>query len=148
MFATTSLTTTGTILSLSLSNHRRLRSNHHPSMTAKSSSQNHHRLKREERNTLRRKDDEKMMISEGRRQRRAKLQTTRAGGEDETIFSFPLDGPSAPEKKLVLATNSVRLKSVLKLLCVLLVCGWSMRCLLYTSPSPRDLSTSRMPSSA
>ena len=131
MFATTStsssLTTTGTILSLSLSNHRRLRSNHHPSMTAKSSSQNHHRLKREERNTLRRKDDEKMMISEGRRQRRAKLQTTRAGGEDENIFSFPLDGPSAPEKKLVLATNSVRLKSVLKLLFVLVVCGWSMR---------------------
>ena len=68
-----------------------------------------------------------MMISEGRRQRRAKLRTTRANGEDETIFSFPLDGPSAPEKKLVLATNSVRLKSVLKLLCVLLVCGWSMR---------------------
>jgi len=96
-------------------------------MMAKSSSQNHHRLKREERNTLRRKDDEKMMISEGRRQRRAKLQTTRAGGEDETIFSFPLDGPSAPEKKLVLATNSVRLKSVLKLLFVLVVCGWSMR---------------------
>ena len=26
--------------------------------------------------------------------------------------------------------------------------GWSGRCLLYTSPSPRDLSTSRMPSSA
>tara|TARA_B110000459_G_scaffold68358_1_gene76732 strand:- start:1663 stop:3006 length:1344 start_codon:yes stop_codon:yes gene_type:complete len=131
MFATTStsssLTTTETILSLSLSNRRRLRSNHHPSMMAKSSSQNHHRLKREERNTLRRKDDEKMMISEGRRQRRAKLRTTRANGEDETIFSFPLDGPSAPEKKLVLATNSVRLKSVLKLLCVLLVCGWSMR---------------------
>ena len=131
MFATTStsssLTTIETILSLSLSNRRRLRSNHHPSMMAKSSSQNHHRLKREERNTLRRKDDEKMMISEGRRQRRAKLQTTRANGEDETIFSFPLDGPSAPEKKLVLATNSVRLKSVLKLLCVLLVCGWSMR---------------------
>ena len=68
-----------------------------------------------------------MMISEGRRQRRAKLRTTRANGEDETIFSFPLDGPSAPEKKLVLATNSVRLKSVLKLLFVLLVCGWSMR---------------------
>ena len=131
MFATTStsssLTTTETILSLSLSNRRRLRSNHHPSMMAKSSSQNHHRLKREERNTLRRKDDEKMMISEGRRQRRARLRTTRANGEDETIFSFPLDGPSAPEKKLVLATNSVRLKSVLKLLCVLLVCGWSMR---------------------
>ena len=131
MFATTStsssLTTTETILSLSLSNRRRLRSNHHPLMMAKSSSQNHHRLKREERNTLRRKDDEKMMISEGRRQRRAKLRTTRANGEDETIFSFPLDGPSAPEKKLVLATNSVRLKSVLKLLCVLLVCGWSMR---------------------
>jgi len=131
MFATTStsssLTTTETILSLSLSNRRRLRSNHHPSMMAKSSSQNHHRLKREERNTLRRKDDEKMMISEGRRQRRAKLRTTRANGEDETIFSFPLDGPSAPKKKLVLATNSVRLKSVLKLLCVLLVCGWSMR---------------------
>ena len=131
MFATTStsssLTTTETILSLSLSNRRRLRSNHHPSMMAKSSSQNHHRLKREERNTLRRKDDEKMMISEGRRQRRAKLRTTRANGEDETIFSFPLDGPSAPEKKLVLATISVRLKSVLKLLCVLLVCGWSMR---------------------
>jgi uncharacterized membrane protein len=96
-------------------------------MMAKSSSQNHHRLKREERNTLRRKDDEKMMISEGRRQRRARLRTTRANGEDETIFSFPLDGPSAPEKKLVLATNSVRLKSVLKLLFVLLVCGWSMR---------------------
>lgn len=131
MFATTStsssLTTTETILSLSLSNRRRLRSNHHPSMMAKSSSQNHHRLKREERNTLRRKDDEKMMISEGRRQRRAKLQTTRANGEDETIFSFPLDGPSAPKKKLVLATNSVRLKSVLKLLFVLVVCGWSMR---------------------
>ena len=131
MFATTStsssLTTTETILSLSLSNRRRLRSNHHPLMMAKSSSQNHHRLKREERNTLRRKDDEKMMISEGRRQRRARLRTTRANGEDETIFSFPLDGPSAPEKKLVLATNSVRLKSVLKLLCVLLVCGWSMR---------------------
>ena len=26
--------------------------------------------------------------------------------------------------------------------------GWFMDCLLYTSPSPRDLSTSRMPSSA
>ena len=26
--------------------------------------------------------------------------------------------------------------------------GWSSYCLLYTSPSPRDLSTSRMPSSA
>ena len=26
--------------------------------------------------------------------------------------------------------------------------SWYMRCLLYTSPSPRDLSTSRMPSSA
>ena len=25
---------------------------------------------------------------------------------------------------------------------------WDMNCLLYTSPSPRDLSTSRMPSSA
>ena len=25
---------------------------------------------------------------------------------------------------------------------------WSRNCLLYTSPSPRDLSTSRMPSSA
>ena len=127
MFATTSslTTTTTTILSFSLSNRRRLHGNHHPSMMAKSSSQNHHRLKREERNT-RRMDDEKMMISEGR-QRRAKLQTTRAAGEDETRFSFPLDGPSAPEKKLVLVTNSVRLKSVLKLLCVLLVAGWSMR---------------------
>ena len=106
-------------------------------MMAKSSSQKHHRLKREERNTLRRKDDEKMMIAEGR-QRRAKLQTTRAAGEDENIFSsFPLDGPSAPEKKLVLVTNSVRLKSVLKLLCVLLVCGWSMR-------SAHDPSTSSL----
>ena len=27
-------------------------------------------------------------------------------------------------------------------------CGWCKICLLYTSPSPRDLSTSRMPSSA
>ena len=26
--------------------------------------------------------------------------------------------------------------------------GWDNTCLLYTSPSPRDLSTSRMPSSA
>ena len=26
--------------------------------------------------------------------------------------------------------------------------GWHIHCLLYTSPSPRDLSTSRMPSSA
>ena len=26
--------------------------------------------------------------------------------------------------------------------------GWQWACLLYTSPSPRDLSTSRMPSSA
>ena len=26
--------------------------------------------------------------------------------------------------------------------------GWYVSCLLYTSPSPRDLSTSRMPSSA
>ena len=26
--------------------------------------------------------------------------------------------------------------------------GWITACLLYTSPSPRDLSTSRMPSSA
>ena len=26
--------------------------------------------------------------------------------------------------------------------------AWGMDCLLYTSPSPRDLSTSRMPSSA
>ena len=26
--------------------------------------------------------------------------------------------------------------------------NWQGRCLLYTSPSPRDLSTSRMPSSA
>ena len=26
--------------------------------------------------------------------------------------------------------------------------GWTNNCLLYTSPSPRDLSTSRMPSSA
>ena len=26
--------------------------------------------------------------------------------------------------------------------------GWDISCLLYTSPSPRDLSTSRMPSSA
>ena len=26
--------------------------------------------------------------------------------------------------------------------------GWTCPCLLYTSPSPRDLSTSRMPSSA
>ena len=26
--------------------------------------------------------------------------------------------------------------------------GWSVACLLYTSPSPRDLSTARMPSSA
>ena len=26
--------------------------------------------------------------------------------------------------------------------------GWAKTCLLYTSPSPRDLSTSRMPSSA
>ena len=28
------------------------------------------------------------------------------------------------------------------------VMKWAMSCLLYTSPSPRDLSTSRMPSSA
>ena len=28
------------------------------------------------------------------------------------------------------------------------VASWFMHCLLYTSPSPRDLSTSRMPSSA
>ena len=28
------------------------------------------------------------------------------------------------------------------------LCPWAMSCLLYTSPSPRDLSTSRMPSSA
>ena len=27
-------------------------------------------------------------------------------------------------------------------------CTWDFPCLLYTSPSPRDLSTSRMPSSA
>jgi len=31
---------------------------------------------------------------------------------------------------------------------VTLGAGQSVRCLLYTSPSPRDLSTSRMPSSA
>ena len=31
---------------------------------------------------------------------------------------------------------------------ILLVVGQDMHCLLYTSPSPRDLSTSRMPSSA
>ena len=31
---------------------------------------------------------------------------------------------------------------------VLTIVGYSMNCLLYTSPSPRDLSTSRMPSSA
>ena len=29
-----------------------------------------------------------------------------------------------------------------------LIRGWQLSCLLYTSPSPRDLSTSRMPSSA
>ena len=28
------------------------------------------------------------------------------------------------------------------------IATWSLDCLLYTSPSPRDLSTSRMPSSA
>ena len=28
------------------------------------------------------------------------------------------------------------------------ITGWGEACLLYTSPSPRDLSTSRMPSSA
>ena len=28
------------------------------------------------------------------------------------------------------------------------VIGWAMSCLLYTSPSPRDISGSRMPSSA
>ena len=31
---------------------------------------------------------------------------------------------------------------------ILVMFRWSKYCLLYTSPSPRDLSTSRMPSSA
>ena len=37
---------------------------------------------------------------------------------------------------------------VLLLLITLVAAGLYLLCLLYTSPSPRDLSTSRMPSSA
>ena len=33
-------------------------------------------------------------------------------------------------------------------LCLIALCHHPLACLLYTSPSPRDLSTSRMPSSA
>ena len=48
------------------------------------------------------------------------------GGETDA-FSFSLDSQSASEKKLNLVTNSVRLKSVLKLLSVLTLAGWFMR---------------------
>ena len=43
-----------------------------------------------------------------------------------------------PDPDPIDGTDSARVRAVLE----------SYRCLLYTSPSPRDLSTSRMPSSA
>ena len=42
--------------------------------------------------------------------------------------------------------NSLKIAGYTTLLCVVLT--MPLACLLYTSPSPRDLSTSRMPSSA
>ena len=45
----------------------------------------------------------------------------------------------APEERAAFRTDAIILKVKL---------GRSWICLLYTSPSPRDLSTSRMPSSA
>lgn len=64
-----------------------------------------------------------------RRERRRAIETRAESnsGEAASMYSFPLDGPSAPKKKFNLVANSVRLKSVLKLSCVLVVAGWSMR---------------------
>ena len=55
------------------------------------------------------------------------------------------EGKSPSNRWIQLATvseeNEPRLRTVV-------FRGWHKDCLLYTSPSPRDLSTSRMPSSA
>ena len=54
---------------------------------------------------------------------------------------------------VALSTDTQRLLQLLYLLAAIILTGvlvtsMSKDCLLYTSPSPRDLSTSRMPSSA
>ena len=45
-------------------------------------------------------------------------------------------------------SSAERFLNVLTVIGILIYFGIALTCLLYTSPSPRDLSTSRMPSSA
>ena len=54
------------------------------------------------------------------------------------------------EKFIFNKKNNKRIdySKIKKMFSSLLEFGWNPICLLYTSPSPRDLSTSRMPSSA
>ena len=60
--------------------------------------------------------------------------------EEELKKILPLDGPSTEEVKKYLKKYNNEY--------IVIKCGGSVFCLLYTSPSPRDRSLSRMPSSA
>ena len=60
---------------------------------------------------------------------------TRLGGASSGIFSGLNCGIGSSDQREIVEINRARVAE-------------DMGCLLYTSPSPRDLSTSRMPSSA
>ena len=75
-----------------------------------------------------------------------------SGGDDDTGGSASASESSAPKPELTVGVSGAFAENQLvaeMYAQVLENAGYTVhRCLLYTSPSPRDLSTSRMPSSA
>ena len=72
---------------------------------------------------------------------RARLKKEASGGKPGR--HHPAQAPTIDDATLSLQSTIIKIKDTTRHTILLLQC-----CLLYTSPSPRDLSTSRMPSSA
>ena len=91
-------------------------------------------------------DQTNSRIEQGRKLRLAELERARAAvlKEDEkrrgNRRDIPMSSPKSGNESRKMSKADTRSKGSLN--------GRRVTCLLYTSPSPRDLSTSRMPSSA
>ena len=67
------------------------------------------------------------------------------GGVSKGVYASLNSGQQSDDDKNAVAENRARIQAALNAKHLI---SLSQICLLYTSPSPRDLSTSRMPSSA